>query len=162
MSKKYVIDLTSEEKELLHAVVKKGKESSHRIKPAYILLNSDKDGLNMTDQEIASLLHCHVQTVFNVRKRFVEIGLESALDRKKREAPPIPMIIDGEKEARLFAIACSKPPEGRKRWTLQLLADELVTLDIVNEISGKTVGRTLKKRNKTSFTTVLGNSPSSK
>lgn len=145
MSKKYVIDLTSEEKELLHAVVKKGRESSHRIKHAYILLNSDHNGPNMTDQEIAKLLHCHVQTVFNVRKRFVEIGLDSALDRKKRDTPPIPRIIDGEKEARLFAIACSTPPEGRKRWTLQLLADELVTLDIVDQISGKTVGRTLKK-----------------
>lgn len=157
-----MIDLTSEEKELLHAVVKKGKESSHRIKHAYILLNSDKNGQNMTDQEIASLLHCHVQTVFNVRKRFVEIGLESALDRKRRDIPPIPMILDSEKEVRLFAIVCSKPPEGRKRWTLQLLADELVILDIVDEISGKTIGRTLKKRNKTSFTTMLGNSSSSK
>jgi len=145
MSKEYVVDLTGEEKEFLHAVVKKGRESSHRIKHAYILLNSDRDGLNMTDQEIASLLHCHIQTVFNVRKRFVEIGLESALDRKKRDAPPIPRIMDGEKEARLIAIACSKPPEGYNRWTLQLLADELVTLNIVDEISGKTVGRTLKK-----------------
>jgi len=145
MCAKYAIDLTGEEKEFLQSVVKKGRESSHRIKHAYILLNSDKNGPNMTDQEIASLLHCHVQTVFNVRKRFVEIGLESALDRKKRDDPPIPRILDGEKEARLIAIACSKPPKGRIRWTLQLLADELVALDIVDEISGKTVGRTLKK-----------------
>lgn len=100
----------------------------------------------MSDQEISELLHCHSQTVVNVRKRFVEFGLESALERKKRENSPIPRKLDGDKETRLFAIACSQPPEGRRRWTLQLLADELVILNIVDDISAKTVGRTLKKQ----------------
>ena len=145
MNKKYIVDLSVDEEEMLLSIVNKGKGPAYRIKHAYILLNSDINGKNMSDQEISELLHCHSQTVVNVRKRFVELGLESALERKKREDSPIPRKLDGEKEARLFAIACSQPPEGRRRWTLQLLADELVTLNIVDDISAKTVGRTLKK-----------------
>lgn len=145
MNKKYIVDLSVDEEEMLLSIVNKGKGPAYRIKHAYILLNSDIDGKNMSDQEISELLHCHSQTVVNVRKRFVEFGLESALERKKREDSPIPRKLDGEKEARLFAIACSQPPGGRRRWTLQLLADELVTLNIVDDISAKTVGRTLKK-----------------
>lgn len=145
MNKKYIVDLSVDEEEMLLSIVNKGKGPAYRIKHAYILLNSEINGKNMSDQEISELLHCHSQTVVNVRKRFVEFGLESALERKKREDSPIPRKLDGEKEARLFAIACSQPPEGRRRWTLQLLADELVTLNIVDDISAKTVGRTLKK-----------------
>ncbi len=145
MNKKYIVDLSVDEEEMLLSIVNKGKGPAYRIKHAYILLNSDINGKNMSDQKISELLHCHSQTVVNVRKRFVEFGLESALERKKREDSPIPRKLDGEKEARLFAIACSQPPEGRRRWTLQLLADELVTLNIVDDISAKTVGRTLKK-----------------
>lgn len=145
MNKKYLVDLTDEEREYLTFIVNKGKGPTYRIKHAHILLNSDINGNNLADDEIASFLHCHNQTVGNVRKRFVELGLEPALERKKRETPPIPKKLDGEKEARLFTIACSKPPQGCKRWTLQLLADELIVLDIVDDISAKTVGRTLKK-----------------
>ena len=145
MNKKYIVDLSDNEREILLSIVNKGKEPSYRIKHAYILLNSDINGNEMSDQEISELLHCHRQTVVNVRKRFVEFGLESALERKKRENPPISRKLDGDKEARLFALACSQPPEGRRRWTLQLLADELVILNIVDDISAKTVGRTLKK-----------------
>lgn len=146
MNKKYIVDLSDDEREMLLSIVNKGKGSSYRIKHAYILLNSDINGKDLSDQEISELLHCHSQTVVNVRKRFVEFGLESALERKKRENPPIPRKLDGDKEARLFALACSQPPDGRRRWTLQLLADELVILNIVDDISAKTVGRTLKKQ----------------
>lgn len=145
MNKKYIVDLSVDEEEMLLSIVNKGNGPAYHIKHAYILLNSDINGKNMIDQEILELLHCHSQTVVNVRKRFVEFGLESALERKSREDSPIPRKLDGEKEARLFAIACSQPPEGRRRWTLQLLADELVTLNIVDDISTKTEGRTLKK-----------------
>lgn len=145
MNKKYIVDLSDNEREMLLSIVNKGKGPSYRIKHSYILLNSDINGKDLSDQEISELLHCHSQTVVNVRKRFVEFGLESALERKKRETPPISRILDGDKEARLFALACSQPPEGRRRWTLQLLADELVILNIVDDISAKTVGRTLKK-----------------
>jgi hypothetical protein len=146
MNKKYIVDLSDDEREILLSIVNKGKGPSYRIKHAYILLNSDINGKDLSDQEISELLHCHSQTVVNVRKRLVEFGLESALERKKRENPPIPRKLDGDKEARLFAVACSQPPEGRRRWTLQLLADELVILNIVDDISAKTVGRTLKKQ----------------
>jgi hypothetical protein len=85
--------------------------------------------------------------VANVRQRFVEEGLESALGRKKRETPPIPKKIDGEKEAHLIQIACSQAPEGYARWTLQMLADKMVELEMLNSVSASTVQRTLKKTN---------------
>jgi hypothetical protein len=89
-------------------------------------------------------LHCTPETVANVRKRFAEQGFEGALARKPRAAPPVPPIFDGEKEARLITLACSSPPEGRSRWTLQLLADTLVELKIVESVSPSTICRVLK------------------
>ena len=156
MDKIYRVDLSDEEQEYLENLVKKGKGPAYRIKHAYILMNANIHGPNKTDQEIASYLHCHCQTVYNVRKRLVEQGFEAALERKQREYPPTPPILDGEKEARLITIACSKPPTGRSRWTLKLLADQLIELEIVDTISPKTVGRTLKKRVKTTSSKVLG------
>jgi hypothetical protein len=85
--------------------------------------------------------------VRNVRQRFVEQGLEAALERKIQHEPSRKRIIDGEKEARLISIACSTPPEGRAKWTVQMLADELVILKVVDSVSGQTVWRTLKKTN---------------
>jgi len=90
---------------------------------------------------------CNRSTVEGIRKRFVLEGLDSALERKKRAKPPTERILDGAKEARLIALACSEPPEGRSRWTLRLLADELIALEIVESISYRTVQRTLKKTN---------------
>jgi transposase len=145
MNKKFIVDLTDEERNQLQEIVKKGKGPAYRIKHAYILLNADENGPNMADKEISVSLHCHLNTIHNVRKRFVEFGLNTALDRKPLEYPSRPKKLDGEQEARLIAIACGKPPEGRKRWTMSLLADELVALDIVDTISPKTVERTLKK-----------------
>jgi transposase len=156
MNKIYCVDLSDEEREYLENLVKKGKGPAYRIKHAYILLNANIHGPNKIDKEIAEHLHCHLQTVYNVRKRLVEQGFEAALERKQRESPPTPPILDGEKEARLITIACSQPPNGRSRWTLKLLADNLIELEIVETISPKTVGRTLKKRVKATSSKVLG------
>jgi transposase len=164
MKSRFSVHLTDEEREVLTRIVKRGKGPAYRIKHAHILLHADTgtEKSEKNDFEIAGLFHCHSQTVFNIRKKFCEKGLSAVLERKQRESPPIPRKLDGEKEARLITIACSHPPEGYVHWTLDLLADKMVELKIVDEISGKTVGRVLKKRIKTSPTAMLGYSPSTK
>ena len=162
MNKAYRVDLTDEERKQLEDLVRKGKGPSYRIRHAYILLNSNVKGPNKDDQEISEHLHCHLQTVYNIRKQFVEEGFEAALERKQREIPPTPNILDGEKEAKLITIACSKPPDGRGRWTLRLLSEKLIELEIVDTISPNTVGRALKKRVKTASSKMLGNTSRSK
>jgi transposase len=147
MARKYVVRLRSEEREALEILVKKGKTQAYRIKHAHILLAVDADGPDVSDEEAAEAFGCHVNTVANVRRRFVEQGLEAALERKQQESPSRERVLDGEKEARLIALACSAPPEGRSKWTLQLLADKLVALKIVDSVSDQTVRRTLKKTN---------------
>lgn len=146
MYKKYVVRLTAEEREGLENLVSKGKTAAYKIKHANILLKADADGPGWTDEAIAEAFSVHAHTVRNVRQRFVEKGLNEALERKKQSAPSHKPILDGEKQARLLAIACSKPPEGRARWTLHLLADEMVRLHIVESVSYETVRRALKKR----------------
>ena len=145
--KRFIVTLTDAERDQLEAMVSKGTGAAYRIKHANILLASDEHGPNMKDDEIATTLCCHRNTVANVRQRFVEQGLEAALERKKRDSPAVARKLDGRGEARLIAIACSTPPEGRAKWTMQMLADELVTLDIVDRISDETVRTTLKKTN---------------
>lgn len=147
MNKKYVVRLTSEERGELETFVRLGKTQAYRIKHANILLAVDADGTNMRDEEAAKAFHCHTNTVCNVRQRFVELNLEAALERKEQVQPSRQRILDGEKEARLIAIACGQAPEGRSCWTLDLLADRLVELNIVESVSGQTVRRTLKKTN---------------
>lgn len=147
MARKYVVRLGSDEREVLELLVKKGKTQAYRIKHANILLAVDADGPDWSDEEAAEAFGCHVNTVANVRQRFVEQGLEAALERKKQKSPSRERILDGEKEARLIALACSAPPQGRSKWTLQLLADKLVALKVVETISDQTVRRTLKKTN---------------
>lgn len=147
MHKKYIVRLTASERDRLDELVKKGKRQAYIIKHANILLLVDADGPNSTDESVAKVLRCHNQTVRNVRQRFVEQGLEAALTRKKQEKPSRAFKLDGEKEARLLAIACSQPPAGKSRWSLKMLADELVAQEIVDSISDQTVRRTLKKMN---------------
>lgn len=143
--KKYIVSLNEEERIHLKELVSKGKGAAYRIKHAHILLNSDEHGPSLRDEDIARLLSCHSCTVANVRRRFVEQGLEGALERKKRAAPPTPPKLDGRGEAKLIALACSEPPEGRGTWTMQLLADKLVALGVVDSICDETVRQTLKK-----------------
>jgi len=147
MAKKYIVRLSSEEREVLESLVRKGKTQAYRIKHANILLAVDADGSNWSDEEAAEAFGCHMNTVSNVRQRLVEEGLEAAVGRKKQKSPSRERILDGEKEAKLIALACSEPPEGRSKWTLQLLADKLVTLEVVDSICDQTVRRTLKKTN---------------
>ena len=144
--KKYIARLTEEERQYLTRLVKNGKGMAHRIKHASILLQIDADGPAWTDAQAAAF-HCHVNTARNVRQRLVECGLEAALDRKKQKRPSRENILDGEGEARLESIACGKTPDGRAKWTMQLLADRLVEREIVETISRETVRRTLKKTN---------------
>jgi transposase len=147
MNKKYIVRLTAEERKELENLVKKGKTQAYRIKHANILLAVDADGPNWPDHQASKAYKCHQNTVVNVRQRFVEQGFQAALERKKQQSPSRKRIIDGESEARLISIACSKPPEGFAKWTMQMLADELVALNVVDSVSGQTVWRTLKKMN---------------
>jgi len=145
MNKRYVVRLTIEERQQLEELVAKGKAAAYRIRHAHILLAVDADGPNWTDTQAAQAFRCHANTVVNVRCRFVERGLEAALERKKQDRPSRRHVLDGEGEARLIAMACGRPPAGRAKWTMQLLADKLVMLKVVERISPKTVERTLKK-----------------
>lgn len=145
MDKKYIVRLGSEERERLEAVVKKGKATAYKILHAHILLKTDAEGPDWSDKRVAGVFGCHMRTVANVRHRLVEHGLEAALERQKRAVPPRQRKLDGAAEARLIALSCSKPPAGRAGWTLQMLAEELVVLGMVDAISGQTVRRTLKK-----------------
>ena len=145
MIKKYIIRLTDEERNVCHAIVKKLKGSSEKVRRAQILLKADADGLGWRDVEIADAFDCRVQTVENLRKRLVTEGFEQALERKKRQEPPRACKLDGEGEAKLIAMRLGKPPAGYGHWTLQLLAEEMVALEIVDAISYETIRRTLKK-----------------
>lgn len=147
MKQKYIVRLTSAERDQLAALVKKGKAEAYRIKHANILLAIDADGPKWSDSKAAKAFGCHEITVRNIRQRLVVGGMIAALDRKKQDQPSREKILDGEKEARLIALGCSEPPKGSARWTLHLLADKLVELEIVDAISYETVRRTLKKTN---------------
>ena len=144
-NKKYVVRLTDEERIGLEAMVKKGRVAAYKIRHANVLLKADDDGPAWMDVRIAEAFGCHPRTVENVRRRFVMQGLDAAIARKRQERPSRERKLDGEGEARLVTIACSEPPEGRGRWTLELLAGELVRLKVVDSISDQTVRRTLKK-----------------
>jgi len=147
MNKKYIVRLTEEEREELEGIVRRGRAPAYRVKHASILLSVDAGGRGWSDERTAEAFRCHPNTVGAVRQRFVEQGLEAALNRKKQSVPSRTPILDGEGEARLIAISCSEPPAGRSRWTLKLLADRLVELKVVESISEQTVRRALKKTN---------------
>lgn len=147
MNKKYIVRLSEEERGELERLITKGKAAVYKIRHAHILLKADADGPAWTDPRIAEAFSCHARTVEGIRRRFVEQGTRAALNRKKRAMPPREKILDGAKEARLIALSCSQPPKGRGRWTLHLLADRMVELEIVESISHETVRRTLKKTN---------------
>ena len=145
--KKYVVRLTSEERAALQRLVSVGKAAARKILHARILLVADQgpDGPGWRDEQIAQGLTAHPRTVANVRQRLVEQGLDAALNRKQRLSPPVPPKLDGKLEAHLIALRCGLPPEGRMRWTLQLLADKAVELKMVDSLSYETVRRALKK-----------------
>ncbi len=145
MHKKYIVRLTDEERQTCLAVIKKLKGTSQKVCRAQILLKADADGPAWTDAKIAEAFNCRIQTVENLRKRLVTESFELAFNGKKRQAPPTQPLLDGKGEAKLISLRLGKPPAGYGRWTLQLLADELVTLEVVDSISHETVRQTLKK-----------------
>jgi len=145
MVKKYIVRLSEEERSLLRDIVKKLKGTSQKVRRANILLRADIDGPNWSDAKIAEALSCRTQTIENVRRRLVTEGLDAVLNRKKRETPPRPKILDGKQEAEIIALRLGKPPTGFANWTLRLMADQIVELGIVDLISYETVRRTLKK-----------------
>ena len=145
MNKKYIVRLSQDERKVCTDVVKNLKGTSQKVRRAQILLKADADGPAWVDQKICEAFDCRVQTVENIRKQFVLEGFEAALERKKRAEPPRPSKLDGKQEAKLISLRLGKPPAGFGRWTLHLLADQLVQLEVVDSISHETVRRTLKK-----------------
>ena len=145
MNKRYVVRLSPSERVQLEDVISKGKALARKIIHAQILLKVDADGPRWTDERAAEAFGVHTSSVRFVRERFVLEGLESALNRKKQAQPSRERKLDGAAEARLLAVACSQAPEGRVRWTLRLLANRMVELQVVDSLSHETVRQTLKK-----------------
>lgn len=149
MSKEiYKVTLTEEERAYLQELVSKGKVAAYKRIHAQILLKTDAGPLgdNWKEQQIVDAFGVNPRTVERVRQRFVEQGLEAAINRKKQKEWKIPKI-NGEVEAHLIAAACGPPPEGRCRWTLRFLANRLVELDLLESVSHETVRQALKKTN---------------
>lgn len=152
MRKVFVVQLSSEERDQLQALLKSGtrnkglRPSALKLTRARILLKADQaeGGLAYTDAEIAEALDVSPKTVFNLRKKWVELGLEQALERRP-QANRRPPKLDGKAEAKLVACSCGPPPKGRSKWTLRLLADRAVELELVDSISHEAVRQTLKK-----------------
>jgi transposase len=145
--KKYVVRLSGEEREQLETLIRKGKSPAQRLLKARILLKADvsEAGEGWSDSRIIKALETSLSMVYRVRKQLVEEGFEAVLSRKQRATPAVERIFDGEKEAKLIALACSNPPKGRARWTLRLLENKVVELSIVDRASDSTIGRVLKK-----------------
>lgn len=145
MNKKFIVRLSDGERGVCQEIVKRLKGSSEKVKRAQILLKADADGPEWPDAKIAEAFGCRVQTVESLRKRLVTEGFEVAVERQRRATPPTPPKLDGVGEAKLIAMRLGKPPAGYGRWSLRLLADELVVLEVVESICPETVRKTLKK-----------------
>jgi hypothetical protein len=145
MNKKYIVRLSDEERGVCQQIIKKLTGSSQKFRRAQILLKADADGPGWLDIKIAEAFNCRVQTIENVRKRLVTEGFALALNGQQRQEPPTRPKLDGAAEAQWIAMRLGKPPAGYGHWTLQLLAAELVALEVVESISHETVRKTLKK-----------------
>lgn len=145
MEKKYIVRLSDKERKSLLEIVKKLKGSSQKVRRANVLLKADADGPSWTDKQIADAFFCRVKTVENLRKRLVVDGFEVTLNGKQRETPPRSKRLDGKQEAQVIALRLGDPPKGFANWSLRLLAEKVVELQIVDSISYETVRRTLKK-----------------
>jgi len=148
MSKKrYIVELTPEERAHLMSLINTGKAAARTQLKARILLKADAvcQGEGWADERISAALETSLSMVYRTRRRLVEEGLDAVLARKKRLNPPVPPIFDGEAQARLIALACSTPPDGHGRWSIRLLAEKVVELEIVESVHFNTVGRALKK-----------------
>jgi hypothetical protein len=145
MNKKYIVRLTDAERAACQATIEKETGKSQRLRRATILLKADADGPVWDDARISEAVGCRSRTVENVRQALVLEGFEAALARKKRATPPTPKLLDGSGEAKLIAMRLGRPPAGCGHWTLRLLADQMMELEVVESISAETVRQTLKK-----------------
>ena len=145
--KRYVVTLSSEERERLNTLIQKGTSPARQVLKARILLKADASeaGVAWSDGEIAEALDTSTDTIARTRQQLVEGGIDAALTRKHSPNSARKRIFDGAAEAKLIALACSAPPKGRKRWTLTMLETAVVQLNIVDRASDNTIGRTLKK-----------------
>ena len=153
MQKKYVVRLTESERDLLNRLVKKPRVSVQKVLRARVLLKTDADGPHWTDAAIANAFDCRTKTIENIRERFVTEGFEITLNGQPKHRVR-GKILDGHQEARIIALRLGPPPPGFANWTLRLLAEQAVTLDIVETVSHETLRRTLKK-----ITSRCGRSP---
>ena|ERR1700679_431980 len=144
MKKIYIVRLTDEERDKLNQTVKKLKATSQKAVRVQVLLKADANGPAWSDKQIAQAYGCRTQTVENIRQRFIEEGFEATLNGKKRTDPPA-KLLNAEQETQIIAMRLGPPPPGFSNWSLRLLADQIVALEIVEKISHETVRRTLKK-----------------
>ena len=158
--KRYVVRLSGEERDRLEALIGKGKSPARRLLKARLLLKADVSdaGEGWSDSRIMEALETSASMVYRVRKQLVEEGLDAVLSRKPRARPAVAPIFDGEKEARLIALACSSPPKGYARWSLRLLESKVVELGIVERASDSTIGRVLKKTRSSRIAASAGSS----
>jgi hypothetical protein len=145
MKKKYIVRLTDEERKTLREVIRKLKDSSQKVRRAHILLKADAEGPNWSDRKIAEAFSCRTQTVESLRQRLVTEGFDVALCGRKQGKSPRGKLLDGEQEAKVIALRLGTPPKGFANWSLRLLAEKVVELEIVDSISYETVRQTLKK-----------------
>src|ERR1019366_530897 len=156
--KRYVVKLNDEERDRLNTLIQAGNHPARQLMKARILLKADASeaGEGWSDSQIAAALDTSIDTVSRTRQQVVEEGFEAVLTRKHSPASARPRIFDGAAEAKLIALACSKPPKGRARWTLRLLEETVVELNIVDRASDNTIGRTLKKHAQTPPAAAMG------
>lgn len=161
MAKRYTVTLTHEEREELVKIISKGKHTSQTYRSAYILLNKDEGefsgGHRVTNEELTKVMQINMRTIDRVKKKFIEEGFEACLSRRKTSRT-YERKIDGDVEAHLISIACSEPPEGMAKWSLRLLADKMIELNYIDEISHESVRTILKKRVKALESNKLGDS----
>lgn len=144
--KKYMVKLNADQRRSLVDLVKTGKAPAYKIKHANILLKADQsdDGPAWKNVQIAEAFYCTPETVVNVRRRFAKEGFDAAIGRKNKGVGR-PRILDGDTEAKLTTIACSEAPDGRQRWTVRMIAERMVELNIVESCSHMTIQRAMKK-----------------
>ena len=161
--KKYIVKLNADQRRGLVDLVKVGNAPAYRIQHANILLKADQseDGQAWKDVLIAEAFHCTPETVGNVRRRFAKEGFEAAIGRKNKGVGR-PRILDGDAEAKLTTIACSEAPDGRQRWTVRMIAERMVELNVVESCSHMTIQHAMKKRVEAVASEVLGHSPQAK
>lgn len=145
MEKKYIVRLTDAERGTLRDVIRKLKGSSHKVRRAQILLKADADGPAWTDKRIAEAFDCRTKTVEDIRQRLVTEGFQITLDGKRPATPSRQPVFDGGQQAKVIALRLGPPPKGFANWSLRLLAEKVVELEIVESVSHETVRRTLKK-----------------